>query len=203
VQQEKPLELPEEKPLPPHTAASIEKLDEDAMVFIGKPPVNLQRIMLLMVMGSGMLGIGIAMVQFYLKHGYIPPIMWPISSGILLVFGLVTWLQTKIMTKMVEKRKIPVTLRIDSEGISLQDVTGIHGPIPWSHLQTITPRKLLFLPCIHAYFHDPAATKKLLGMKYWYFYYPGGGMGLRSDLFGLSAEELAARIERYREKGLG
>jgi hypothetical protein len=199
MQQEQ--QLTEEKLLP-HTKESIEKLDEDAMVFIGKPPVNLQRIMLLMVMGAGTLGIAIAMIQIYLKRGYIPSFMWPISSIMLLFMVLITWAQTKFMSKMVEKRKIPVTLRIDSEGISLQDVTGIHGPIPWSHLKTVTPRKLLFLPCIHAYFHDPAATKKLLGMKYWYFYYPGGGMGLRSDLFGLSAEELAARIERYRERGL-
>jgi hypothetical protein len=190
-----------EKPQP-HTAASIEKLDEDAMVFLGRPPANLQRLMLLIVMGSGMMGIAIAMLQIYLKRGYIPPIMWPVCSVLLVLIMLGTWIQTKVVTKMVEKRKIPVTLRIDSEGISLQDVTGIHGPIPWSHLETVTPRKLLFFPLIHAYFRDPAATKKLLGMKYWLFYYPGGGMGLRSDLFGLSAEELAARIERYRERGL-
>jgi hypothetical protein len=199
---QKEQQILDERQLPPHTAASIEKLGEDAMVFIGKPPANLQRMMLLMVMGAGTLGIAIAMILIYLQDGYIPSYMWRFSSIMLLFSGLISWIQAKRTMKMVTKRKIPVTLRIDSEGISLQDVTGIHGPIPWSHLKTVTPRKLLFLPCIHAYFHDPAATKKLLGMKYWYFYYPGGGMGLRSDLFGLSAEELAARIERYRERGL-
>jgi hypothetical protein len=199
---QKEQQIPDERPLPPHISASIEKLDDDAMIFIGKPPRNFQRFVILIVMSSAMLGIIILMILIYLQDGYIPSYMWRVSSMMLLFSGLISWMQAKRIMKMVTKRKIPVTLRIDSEGISLQDVTGIHGPIPWSHLKTVTPRKLLFLPCIHAYFHDPAATKKLLGMKYWYFYYPGGGMGLRSDLFGLSAEELAARIERYRERGL-
>jgi hypothetical protein len=186
---------------PHHTTESIAALTDDAMVFPGRTPKSLLNKIMFMIMGSATIAVVIALTNIYLQKGHINPRIWPFISGMLAFLMLYTWVIGKVMARVVAKRKIPLTLRIDSLGISLQDITGIYGPIPWSHLGKVTSRNFLTFPIIHIKLVNSAATKKLLGMKYWLFYFPGG-IGLRSDVFDLNAEDLAVRIERYRERGL-
>lgn len=154
-----------------------------------------------MVAGAMVVGNLIGFTKIFLRHGHIS---WQVVA-IMLAFSLVMmafmkW-RLKSVMKKVESRQIPLTLRIDSQGIAVQDVLGVHGPVPWAVLGELTPRTFIF-PMVHFAITDVAAAKKALGSRYWVLWFPGG-LAIRTDLFGMTSQELIARIERYRRQGLG
>jgi hypothetical protein len=189
----------------PQQQTQLEALTEDAIVLMGRPSAVAQKkvsalVFVSMVVGM-LLGVGLAAVRL----GPLPPRVWQLS---LIVFAVLIplmllymrWIM-RLVQKRVESRKIPVTLRIDGQGVWVQDVFGIHGPVPWSVLGAMTPRHFMF-PMVHFALTDIPAAKRALGSKFWYLWYPGG-LGIRTDIFGMTAEELIERIERYRKQGLG
>ena len=79
------------------------------------------------------------------------------------------------------------------------------GMILWEEIADITSARFLGRSCLRLTLSDEAAFRNRIGKKaryLWTYKIPGGGLGLSSDLFGLSPDDLAARINRYRERGL-
>lgn len=181
--------------------AALDALTEDAIVLQGRPSQSAQRLMMWVAAGAMLAGNLLGFASIYRKHGHIP---WQVVAimGVfcLVMMAYMKW-RLKSMMKKIESRQIPLTLRIDSQGIAVQDILGVHGPVPWAVLGELTPRRFLF-PMVHFALTDVAAAKKALGSRYWVLWFPGG-LAIRSDLFGLTSEELIARINRYRQHGLG
>lgn len=182
--------------------AQIESLTEDAIVLMGRPSAVAQKKASALAISAVIVGTVLGVTLAAVRLGPLPARVWQLSLLLLsvmipLMLLYMRWVM-RLVQKRVESRQIPVTLRIDSQGIWVQDVFGIHGPVPWSVLGAMTPRSFIF-PLVHFALTDIAAAKRALGPKFWY----PGGLGIRTDIFGMTAEELTERIERYRKQGLG
>ena len=120
----------------------------------------------------------------------------PVLLGSLLLMAYVT--------KKLNGPALHQVLTLSPDGFTLQTEPFL-GTILWEEIASVSPARFLGLPYLQMTLTDEAAFRNRIGKKaryLWTYKMPGGGLGISALIFGLPADDLAARINRYRERGL-
>ena len=117
-----------------------------------------------------------------------------------LFVGLIAWW----FIKQTNAPRMKPVMTLSPEGFSVETDPFL-GVIPWDEIASVHPGSLLGVPMVRIVPKNKAALCARLGAGgrwLWMYWEPKGGLGFSCIPFGRSPADLAARINRYRERGL-
>ena len=169
----------------------------DTVVFSPKPKlVKRRKILLPVVLFAVLLEFAVAVMGFVLHSFFL------IGLGVFyfLFVGLIAvWYVKQTRGPRMKPRMI-----LAPDGFSIETDPYL-GVIPWDEIADVQPGRFLGTPMVRIVPKNKAALRQKLGAGgrfMWMYWEPKGGLGVNCIPFGMSPEDLAARVNRYRERGL-
>ncbi len=142
----------------------------------------------------------LALLLGLLAHAHTLLLLFVTTAPILLLaFFILRWCITRLNGPLGNP-----TLQLSPEGMTLHTEPFL-GTVPWDEIASVEAGSLMGMPTVIVKPRDRAALQARLGKRgryLWMYAMPGGGLGFPCLQFGLSPDDLAARINRYHERGL-
>ena len=106
--------------------------------------------------------------------------------------------------KQTNAPRMKPVMTLSPDGFSVETDPFL-GVIPWDEIADVQPGNFLGAPMIRIVPKNKTALRQRLGQGgrfLWMYWEPKGGLGINCIPFGMPPADLAARINRYRERGL-
>ena len=122
-----------------------------------------------------------------------------IGTFMFLYVGLAAWWYIK---QTARPRMKPI-MTLSPEGFTVETDPFL-GTIPWDQIASVQSGNFLGIPIVRIVPTNKTALRSRLGKgaRFMWMYWTPGGLGFSCIPFSMSPIDLAARINRYRERGL-